>query len=73
MLTNWSTNNTLDLPIEIIKNIWRLKMIESFILIGGLVLFSSTVTYDLNKQLVAAQKVNAADNIDRGFYQDIKK
>ena len=48
-------------------------MIESFILIGGLVLFSGTVTYDLNKQLVAAQKVNATDNIDRGFYQDVKK
>jgi len=48
-------------------------MIESVILIGGLVLFSSTVHYDMHQKLVAAEKGKTEEKYDKGFYQDIKK
>ena len=47
-------------------------MIESVILIGGLILFSGTVTYDLNHKLVDAQKANAVTTDKGPFLQDVK-
>jgi len=35
-----------------------MPIIETLMLIGGLILFSGTVTYDLNKQLVEAKNAN---------------
>ena len=50
---------------------------ESFILLAGLVLFSSTVTYDLhakNVEIAKMQNQNKVVQMEPGFFnQDIKK
>jgi len=50
-------------------------MMESYILIAGLILFSCTVTYDLHKKTVEAQKANAAttQQVDKGFFDQDKR
>lgn len=35
-----------------------MPIIETLMLLGGLIFFSGTVTYDLNKQLVEAKNAN---------------
>jgi len=47
-------------------------MIESIILIGGLVLFSGTATYDMNHKLADAQKGNTITAEKGQFIQDVK-
>jgi len=47
-------------------------MIDSIILISGLILFTGTVTYDMNQKLTDTQKADTVTTEKAIFNQDIK-
>jgi len=58
-LINWLTNGLSGYPNIIFLGRRVMPIIETLMLIGGLIFFSGTVTYDLNKQVTECKNSKA--------------